>query len=160
MRDARAQRTGRERLVVAYSGTTARALGSGVVARANFRDLIFARAVRAVTPSSKNALAKTSQRALGTVEPKIGHLEAMDGNQATAHIAYALSQNAFIYPISPATSMGEWMDSWASAGASIRSRASFIYASTAFTRPPYPAPPSSRHCRRAAAAARTAPTHY
>ena len=48
--------------------------------------------------------------------PAVGHLEAMEGNQCAAHVAYALSDNAFIYPISPATSMGEWMDAWASSG--------------------------------------------
>ena len=31
-------------------------------------------------------------------------------------MAYALSETSFIYPISPATSMGETMDAWASAG--------------------------------------------
>ena len=29
---------------------------------------------------------------------------------------YAMTENAFIYPISPATSMGEYMDKWASEG--------------------------------------------
>ena len=50
------------------------------------------------------------------VTPKVGTLEAMDGNTAAVHVAYAMSETAFIYPISPATSMGETMDAWASAG--------------------------------------------
>lgn len=33
-----------------------------------------------------------------------------DGNQATTAIAYALSETSFIYPITPATTMGENMD--------------------------------------------------
>ena len=49
-------------------------------------------------------------------DPKVGQLEAMDGNTAAVHVAYAFSETAFIYPISPATSMGETMDAWASAG--------------------------------------------
>ena len=48
--------------------------------------------------------------------PRVGTLEAMDGNTAAVHVAYALSETSFIYPISPATSMGETMDAWASAG--------------------------------------------
>ena len=40
----------------------------------------------------------------------------MDGNEAAAYIAYAMSDISFIYPISPATSMGEHMDSWAASG--------------------------------------------
>merc|ERR1719461_1587343 len=39
----------------------------------------------------------------------------MDGNQCAAYVAYAFSETSFIYPISPATSMGEEMDSMASA---------------------------------------------
>ena len=48
--------------------------------------------------------------------PRVGTLEAMDGNTAAVHVAYALSETSFIYTISPATSMGETMDAWASAG--------------------------------------------
>ena len=43
-------------------------------------------------------------------------LEVMDGNTAAAHVAYGMSDNCFIYPISPATSMGESVDAWALAG--------------------------------------------
>ena len=42
--------------------------------------------------------------------------KAMEGNEAAAYVAYACSENSFIYPISPATSMGESMDLWASTG--------------------------------------------
>jgi len=40
----------------------------------------------------------------------------MDGNEAAAYVAYAMSDISFIYPISPATSMGEHMDKWAANG--------------------------------------------
>ena len=43
-------------------------------------------------------------------------LEAYDGNQAVAHAAYALSELSFIYPISPATPMGEMVDALSAAG--------------------------------------------
>jgi pyruvate-ferredoxin/flavodoxin oxidoreductase len=41
--------------------------------------------------------------------------ECVDGNEAAALIAYALSEVIAIYPITPASSMGELADAWASA---------------------------------------------
>lgn len=41
---------------------------------------------------------------------------AMDGNAAAAHVAYAMSDVSFIYPISPSTSMGETVDKFANSG--------------------------------------------
>lgn len=38
----------------------------------------------------------------------------LDGNEATARVAYAVSDVAFIYPITPATPMGEFVDQWSS----------------------------------------------
>ncbi len=38
----------------------------------------------------------------------------VDGNYAAAHIAYALSEVSAIYPITPSSTMGEWIDEWAS----------------------------------------------
>ena len=38
------------------------------------------------------------------------------GNQAASHIAYAFSEAAAIYPITPSSDMGEFADSWASEG--------------------------------------------
>jgi len=38
----------------------------------------------------------------------------LDGNEAVAHVAYALNEVIAIYPITPASSMGEWADQWAS----------------------------------------------
>lgn len=37
----------------------------------------------------------------------------MDGNAASSYVAYGMTDNAFIYPISPATPCGEYMDGWA-----------------------------------------------
>src|SRR5881227_3663728 len=37
----------------------------------------------------------------------------LDGNEAVARIAYALNEVIAIYPITPASSMGEWADEWA-----------------------------------------------
>ncbi len=40
----------------------------------------------------------------------------IDGNNAAAHIAYAFSEVAAIYPITPSSPMGEYADAWASTG--------------------------------------------
>ncbi len=39
-----------------------------------------------------------------------------DGNQAAAHIAYIFSEVAAIYPITPSSTMAEYVDEWAVAG--------------------------------------------
>ncbi len=39
--------------------------------------------------------------------------ESMDGNTAATHVAYAFSEVAAIYPITPSSSMGELADAWA-----------------------------------------------
>ncbi len=39
-----------------------------------------------------------------------------DGNYAAAHIAYLFSENAAIYPITPSSTMAEYVDEWASQG--------------------------------------------
>ena len=38
----------------------------------------------------------------------------VDGNEAAARVAYALSEVIAIYPITPSSPMGEWADQWAS----------------------------------------------
>ena len=40
----------------------------------------------------------------------------MDGNEAAARVAYALSEVVALYPITPASPMGEHCDDWAAAG--------------------------------------------
>jgi len=40
----------------------------------------------------------------------------VDGNEAAARVAYALSEVISIYPITPASPMGEFADDWATAG--------------------------------------------
>ncbi len=43
-------------------------------------------------------------------------MRTMDGNQAAALAAYAYSEVTAIYPITPSSSMAEWMDEWAARG--------------------------------------------
>ncbi len=43
-----------------------------------------------------------------------GKINTQDGNYAAAYVAYALSETAAIYPITPSSTMGEWVDQWAS----------------------------------------------
>ncbi len=42
--------------------------------------------------------------------------QTMDGNTAAAHVAYAFSEVAAIYPITPSSPMGEYTDAWAANG--------------------------------------------
>ncbi|MDA2920416.1 pyruvate:ferredoxin (flavodoxin) oxidoreductase [Desulfobacterota bacterium AH_259_B03_O07] len=42
--------------------------------------------------------------------------ETMDGNEAVASVAYRLNEVIAIYPITPASPMGEWSDSWSHEG--------------------------------------------
>ncbi len=42
--------------------------------------------------------------------------QTMDGNTATAHVAYAFSEVAAIYPITPSSTMPELVDEWAAHG--------------------------------------------
>ena len=43
-------------------------------------------------------------------------MKSMDGNTAAAHVAYALSEVAAIYPITPSSVMGELADEWSAQG--------------------------------------------
>ncbi len=43
-------------------------------------------------------------------------MKSVDGNTAAAHIAYAFSEVAAIYPITPSSPMGEEVDAWAAYG--------------------------------------------
>ncbi|MCY7287436.1 MAG: hypothetical protein LH624_04095, partial [Cryobacterium sp.] len=42
--------------------------------------------------------------------------ECVDGNEAAAAVAYALSELVTLYPITPSSPMGEFTDAWASSG--------------------------------------------
>ncbi|MGA1873436.1 MAG: pyruvate:ferredoxin (flavodoxin) oxidoreductase, partial [Thermoplasmatota archaeon] len=44
------------------------------------------------------------------------NMKSMDGNTAAAHVAYAFSDTAAIYPITPSSPMGEVADAWAAHG--------------------------------------------
>ncbi|WP_155973080.1 pyruvate:ferredoxin (flavodoxin) oxidoreductase [Streptococcus ruminantium] len=46
----------------------------------------------------------------------MSHQEIMDGNMAAAYVAYAFSDVAGIYPITPSSTMGEWIDTWQAEG--------------------------------------------
>jgi len=40
-------------------------------------------------------------------------MEMMDGNSAAAYVSYAFTEVAAIYPITPSSTMGEYVDDWA-----------------------------------------------
>ncbi|MCJ7596679.1 MAG: pyruvate:ferredoxin (flavodoxin) oxidoreductase [Desulfobacterales bacterium] len=43
-------------------------------------------------------------------------IDTIEGNEAAAHVAYAMSEVAAIYPITPSSSIGEYCDEWAAHG--------------------------------------------
>ena len=43
-------------------------------------------------------------------------LKTMDGNTAAAHVSYAFTEVAAIYPITPSSPMAEYVDAWAADG--------------------------------------------
>jgi len=44
------------------------------------------------------------------------HMVTLDGNEAAAYIAHMTNEVIAIYPITPASNMGEWSDEWSSLG--------------------------------------------
>ncbi|MEM7770265.1 MAG: pyruvate:ferredoxin (flavodoxin) oxidoreductase [Cyanobacteria bacterium P01_A01_bin.37] len=47
-----------------------------------------------------------------TIAPVTTQFATLDGNEAAARVAYALNEVIAIYPITPASPMGEWADAW------------------------------------------------
>jgi len=43
-------------------------------------------------------------------------MKSMDGNTAAAHVAYAFTDVAAIYPITPSSPMAELVDEWSAHG--------------------------------------------
>ena len=41
------------------------------------------------------------------------HFKTMDGNNAAAHVSYAFTEVAAIYPITPSSPMADYVDQWA-----------------------------------------------
>ena len=48
-----------------------------------------------------------------TLRETLREMVTLDGNEAVARVAYRLSEVIAIYPITPASPMGEWADAWA-----------------------------------------------
>lgn len=43
-------------------------------------------------------------------------MKTMDGNTAAAHVSYAFTEVATIYPITPSSPMADYTDQWATQG--------------------------------------------
>ncbi|MBO7327646.1 MAG: hypothetical protein J6W00_02615, partial [Lentisphaeria bacterium] len=43
-------------------------------------------------------------------------MQTIDGNHAASYVAYAFSEVAAIYPITPSSNMAEYADAWAAKG--------------------------------------------
>ena len=46
----------------------------------------------------------------------VRHFKSMDGNNAAAHVSYAFTEVAAIYPITPSSPMADYVDQWSAAG--------------------------------------------
>ena len=68
------------------------------------------RRARARTPSDHRGRAPAHAR-----ESIAGYKVPIDGNEAAVRVAYALSEVIAVYPITPASTMGEHADDWAAA---------------------------------------------
>ncbi|MBS5690144.1 MAG: hypothetical protein KHW95_07905, partial [Firmicutes bacterium] len=42
--------------------------------------------------------------------------KTMDGNEAAAHVSYAFTEVAAIYPITPSSPMADFVDQWSAKG--------------------------------------------
>ncbi|NJM41471.1 MAG: hypothetical protein HC853_12250, partial [Anaerolineae bacterium] len=51
-----------------------------------------------------------------TTSTKITTITTIEGNEAAAYVAYKTNEVIAIYPITPASPMGEAVDEWAAAG--------------------------------------------
>jgi pyruvate-ferredoxin/flavodoxin oxidoreductase len=61
-------------------------------------------------------VSSTSTVLAAAAEPDVVATVCIDGNEAVARVAYALSETVAIYPITPASPMGEFADEWAAGG--------------------------------------------
>ena len=52
----------------------------------------------------------------GVMMSKKNKMQTIDGNTSAAHVAYAFSEVAAIYPITPSSNMAEYCDMWAAKG--------------------------------------------
>ena len=43
-------------------------------------------------------------------------MKTMDGNNAAAHVSYAFTEVAGIYPITPSSPMADYVDQWSAQG--------------------------------------------
>ena len=66
--------------------------------------------------SEKAVLEVEKEEVVARLEKDDADFVAIDGNEAAAYVAYAMSENTFIYPITPASSMGEHIDQWITEG--------------------------------------------
>ena len=71
-----------------------------------------------VAPAAGQGVPAPDSRPLREHTGEDGHRswETLDANEAVARVAYALDEVIAVYPITPASPMGEWADEWATAG--------------------------------------------
>eukprot|EP00405_Crypthecodinium_cohnii_P031449 CAMPEP_0206519954 /NCGR_PEP_ID=MMETSP0324_2-20121206/65490_1 /ASSEMBLY_ACC=CAM_ASM_000836 /TAXON_ID=2866 /ORGANISM="Crypthecodinium cohnii, Strain Seligo" /LENGTH=883 /DNA_ID=CAMNT_0054013617 /DNA_START=34 /DNA_END=2681 /DNA_ORIENTATION=+ len=95
------------------SPTRLAALGAGEATEIEYEQFLKAKATQRAMFLAENKTIVSQCHDTDLIETGPGKQACVDGNQAAAHIAYALSDIAFIYPITPSSPMGEMVDEWA-----------------------------------------------
>lgn len=91
-------------------------LGAGAAADIEYEQFMKAKEVQRAMFKAENKTIVFQCHDTDIIQSSEGSTACIDGNQAAAHVAYALSDIAFIYPITPSSPMGEMVDEWAAQG--------------------------------------------
>mmetsp|Transcript_117427 Transcript_117427/g.377184 ORF Transcript_117427/g.377184 Transcript_117427/m.377184 type:complete len:1875 (+) Transcript_117427:88-5712(+) len=91
-------------------------LGAGAAADMEYEQFLKTKTVQRAMFQAENKTIVTQVHDTDIISKNEGADACIDGNQAAAHVAYALSDIAFIYPITPSSPMGEMVDEWAAQG--------------------------------------------
>eukprot|EP00435_Cladocopium_sp_Y103_P044074 s2861_g12.t1 len=93
------------------------ALGAGSgAADVEYEQFLKAKEVQRAMFAAENKTIVHQNADTDVIQCTEGSIACIDGNQAAAHVAYALSDCAFIYPITPSSPMGEMVDEWSAQG--------------------------------------------
>jgi len=75
-----------------------------------------ARIGRRHTGNTTHALSASLSTEEEEIKNMARKMKSMDGNTAAAHVSYAFTEVAGIYPITPSSPMADSVDQWAAAG--------------------------------------------
>jgi homodimeric pyruvate:ferredoxin (flavodoxin) oxidoreductase len=106
---------GRGKMIGGEVTVASRSLGSLASTRSSAPALKFGLNVPAQAPNITPSWKKNPEK-LGMISPGLQKRVPFDGATAAAYVAYAFSEQAFIYPITPATPLGDAFAGWNAKG--------------------------------------------